>query len=264
MKVISLFFFTVLFNLIAICCLASFQNSDYKDSNKASEVVFPNKGSLIVNSHVDLHKQDQYGVYLSLIQYPIKVYVYHSDRVPSESEYSKMLADLPWDIPNGIESVTYTTTKDPKQGMIKCLDRDLVSSIEFPVGLAPVTDPGFSEGCSNCDNWSDISEDPQTIYHLLRASFIKEFLQTGAGLYKFYNGKSPSSLEDIEKILGIKPKAGLDWLDYGLSFDFGSTKPKVTYKNSSLPEKFQGTADLEYLKITTGRDGKVIEAYSFP
>ena len=261
---IRVVFLITFFVSVCLGCLNSCLKTESKETKSDNDNANAKIGSRSLSTPIDLHKQDQYGVYLSLIQYPIKVYVYHSDRVPSESEYSKMLADLPWDIPNGIESVTYTTTKDPKQGMIKCLDRDLVSSIEFPVGLAPATDPGFSEGCSNCDNWSDISDDPQTIYHLLRASFIKEFLQTGAGLYKFYNGKSPSSLEDIEKILGIKPKAGLDWLDYGLSFDFGSAKPKVIYKNSSLPEKFQGTADLEYLKITTGRDGKVIESYSLP
>lgn len=217
------------------------------------------------NSQPDMSIYDKHGAYLSMVQYPVKMYLEYTDKVPTKDQYYDWLDQLPWVLPHGLESVTYIPDPDLVKATIKCLNYDQKSTREFVIGnKKPATDPEFIGGCANCNNWDEVSKDPADILHMLRATYIKKLLNAGAGLYKIAYSKPPKTLSDIEDYLGLVEKKDLNWSDYGISFGNAGDKLTITYKNPKIPEKYQGTDTIEYTAFGVGKGGKKFSMVTFP
>lgn len=257
---------TVVIFILASCQQKGTTTVGTNNVPKASTTTNLNKVNSNSNTkEVDMSIVDKHGAYMSMVKFPVKMYLAYTDKVPTQEQYKDLLDKLPWVLPHGFESITYVPDADYVKATIECLNYDKKSKRKFVIGnKKPATDPEFIGGCTNCDNWDEISKDPADILHLLRASYIRKLLNTGTGLYNMAYLKPPKTLSDIEDYLGLVRKPNLNWSDYGISFDDTGETLTITYTNPKIPEKYQGTSKIEYTAFGVGKGGKKFSMVTFP
>lgn len=205
-------------------------------------------------------------VYWSLCNYPLSTFYKVYNRMPTQEEYYKVLDTLPWQIPFGKEKIKWEPDRTfSSKGVLTALGKGFSGTKTSKVDW----NPNSATVDQSCDGSNESFEETYGVtqeVHIayLRYRFIAELINVGVQQYKWANGKKlPSSIQEVEGMLGLTLKPNTSYADYNLYFEF-SDKPTIIYKNANLPSKLTEPLSIDIETFVLNEKNEQVPIISFP
>ena len=190
---------------------------------------------------------DHYAAYYSMCKFPYKTFYKAYNRMPTEAEYFNLLDMLPWEIPYGKDKIKWTSDITfPSKATMVTLDRDFLKTTISNIDLNPYS----AATNTNCDGTKESFKERYKVnsedhIHYLRYRFIHTMMSNAANIYVWqHNGNSPSSVVELEQILGLELKPSITYDRIGVSFDFQASPITIKYTNDKLPAELNEPSPL--------------------
>ena len=200
---------------LVIVCLCAFASKQDKPVTEDRNVSSSNERAMIESM--------QYGCYESLARIPITVYQLKFSCFPTEEEYYSLLEQYPWDIPKGTSSIKYKKPTDEFPGYFNLnFSPSIQRKFTLTNSMLPKDSDSPTYTTSSIKNYH-LSKDDLVDYWVIQD--VAQLLNFGNFVYTSQRGSLPTSIEEIESIMGLQRKSGVDLQSYGIQLKFHEKDP---------------------------------------